>query len=367
VGAAPGSDNGDDICAGSSEGVCRRTAAGSMGPHCANDIQRRCDSDADCGATDHCLTTQHGPPRPLASGGVGMCVVSTFAEDVVGTVDVASGASAVRVRDRVEIFPADASQPCPVCGGFCSGAANVAGPGTRTLCATDLDCAGDGHCVTDFVCSFGPSADRPCRPSAPFGGPTASFGNPSVDCAVPGSPIGVLDVLADPRDTDTRLLAPEHECADPAFTGGACIGGPNEGRACMLGIDCPAGTCADQCFCAGSARPSDCGAACVGGSADGAACTADTQCPSGFCHPGDCRPDASDTDSAQEGHCTTDPSRQCFVNAGILRQGSAGLPNRTSVAAGCIPATGSQPADVTAGLPAPFAITQPETAILVGF
>jgi len=52
------------------------------------------------------------------------------------------------------------------------------------------------------------------------------------------------------------------------------------------------------------------------------------------------------------------------VNGGIERAGAAGVGDRVSAAVGCIPAvTGGS----VTGLPLPFALTQPETAVVVGF
>lgn len=367
--AAPASlDTGDEICASLAQGVCRTTAAGATGPHCEIDVQRRCANDAACPTTgDRCVTTLHGPPVPVASGGIGVCVVNAFAEDVVGTVDVASGEGSVRLRERVHVHVGGSlAQPCPVCGGFCSGPGSFAGPGARTLCSVDGDCAAGDQCVTDALCSYGPRADHPCRPNAPFGGPTASFGNPSIDCPPPPATISGtgLDVVQEPRTTDHVTFLPTHACMDPSFAGDACRGGSNAGRPCAADAECPGGTCAPQCFCAGADRPNDCAPACVGGSADAAPCSGDGDCSGGFCHAADCRPDPLDTDSIQEGHCTTEPDRQCFVNAGIERTGAAGVVGRVTTAVGCIPGT-TEPWVV--GLPAPFASTQPETSVVVGF
>ena len=80
---------------------------------------------------DSCIITPHGAPLPISAGGVSVCVVNTFTEDVVGTTDLASGASAVRIRqDSATYTGGDRQQPCPVCGGFCSGTGGSTGPGS---------------------------------------------------------------------------------------------------------------------------------------------------------------------------------------------------------------------------------------------
>ncbi len=150
-------------------------------------------------------------------------------------------------------------------------------------------------------------------------------------------------------------------------------------------------------------QPNYCQSACLRGPDDGAPCTGAGDCaPPGFCHPGDCRLNPADDDSIQEGICTVGPAdqrcsvhtfrsctedadcvppscpfcaasetcepvvRQCFVNPTIIRQGAAGVPDRTSVATFCIAGTG-QVIDGVAGLPGPGAITQPTTTMEVGF
>jgi hypothetical protein len=352
-------------CDGPSGSDTLCTVAGSVGPRCEADRQQHCDDDGDCASDDRCVTMLHGPPQPLASGGVAVCIVSEIAEDVTGTLDLASGASALRVRDRARTFPGGSlTQPCPVCGGFCSGAAGAERPGARTLCDHDGDCADGARCVVEGVCSYGPNVDRPCRAGAPFGGPTVGFGTPSVDCPPGGSDIGVLDVLQDPITTGLAVLAPSHPCLDPGFADDACLDGVNAGRPCVVDAECPGGSCEPQCFCADSARPNECGPACVGGTTDGTPCAVDLDCPGGFCHAADCRADPFDGDSAQEGHCTTDPTRQCFVNGGIVRQGTPGVPTRVSAAVGCIPSSSEIG---WPGLAAPYALTRPESVVVVGF
>ncbi len=360
---------GDQICAALGEGTCRATAAGAMGPHCTLEPQRRCAHDGHCPIPgDRCVETLHGAPLPIVSGGVAVCVVNTFTEDVVGTTDLATGAGAVRLRhDSATFAGGDLHQPCPVCGGFCAGSPGVSGPGGRTRCASDAECAAGVACVVDTICSWGPNVDQPCRPNAPFGGPTEHFGNPSMDCLPDGNLLGTSNRLFNPRTTDTLTQQPTFPCRDSAFAGSACIGGPAAGRPCAGDSDCPNGSCNPQCFCDGQPAPNPCPPACVGGPDDGMPCSVDATCPGGFCHAADCRADPSDGDSVQEGHCTADPSRQCFVNTGIVREGAPGTAARVTAAIACLPATGSPAVDAVAGLPGPMALTQPETTLAVGF
>jgi hypothetical protein len=340
-----GNTTGDEICAAilpinGGGGLCRRTVGGVTGPHCAKDFRKRCATNNDCllVADDSCVTVPHSAPLPLSSGGVSVCVVNTFTEDIVGTKDLADGSGAVRLRQNSATWLGpDQQQPCPVCGGFCSGDAGPSGPGARNLCAANGDCV-SGLCVTASVCSWGPNLDKPCRPNTPFGGPTAFFGNPSVDCPMNGSLLGQIDILFNPTSTAATSRTANFDCGTPGFTDKTCVGGPNDLRTCTTSGDCPIGVvctggsnhgatcsansqcpggmcsgpgglCNEQCFCGGGPqKPNDCQAACVGGLNDAQPCITDSDCAApGFCHPGDCRLNPSDTASAQEGQCTVGP------------------------------------------------------------
>jgi len=299
-----------------------------------------------------------------------------------------------------------------VCGGFCQ-----AGPtGNRHLCNVDGDCADVGpahHCITDHVCSAGTHQDNVCRHDPPYGGATAIFGNPSVDCPpggiTGGTDLGDIDILFGPATTGTTTLLPSVQCDEGAFSGKTCAGGSNNGATCTNDSECPGGSCSFQCFCptGGGQKeaPNGCAAACVGGSNDAAACISDSECPSGFCHKGDCRQDLTAPASLQpnegactqtfESHCSTTAykgclvdadctpgggcpfcqagetcltlNKNCFINAGIKRQGVADPDNPKSVSNFCITSTSSSAVNGTAGLPGPGALFQPSTLVHTGF
>ncbi len=396
----------DSMCPGAGN-FCRKSAVGSTGPHCEIEFSRRCQNDGSCPvAGDRCVTPLHGAPLPLVSGGVSVCVVNTFTEDVVGTTDLATGEGAVRLRRNSATFAGgDTQQPCPVCGGFCSGPAGAFGPGVRSPCTSDAECSSGATCVTESVCSWGPDIDKPCRLHPPSGGPTELFGNPSRDCRMGGALLGTSDILFDPATTGTTSRTANLPCGTPGFASKACAGGTNEHRTCIADSECPGGTCNEQCFCGGGAqRPNACHAACLGGPDDAAPCADDSDCATpGFCHSGDCRLNPADTGSTQEGSCTTGPadgrcsvhtfrsctsdagcqsplcpfcesgetcelsSRQCFVNPTITRAGVPGTPDRTTAATFCLPATASPAWNTIVGLPGPGAITQPTMTFEVGF
>jgi hypothetical protein len=414
-------------------GPCRKERT-AVGPHCNLNIQQACTTDSNCtGTGNFCATTFHGPPLPLAAGAVAVCVVNIFTEDVVGTSDLASGSSAVRIRQNSNTYlggdQSTIATPCPLCGGFCS-PVNA----TDKFCTVDADCGVGSTCITAPICSRGINEGKDCRPDPPYGGTTAIFGNPSVDCPPNGTLIGTIDILFNPATTGAVALIPNQACGQSGFAGvKTCVGGGNEGATCTTGTQCPGGTCNDQCFCPntppGAAEaPNQCLAACVGGTNDAADCSVASECPGGFCHLGDCR-DAGISDPGGEGVCTTGPSdqtcsqhnfqgcttdaqckpsrrciaganvnalcttasecpgsscdvgcsvcfesetcvnkqRECFVNSGIHKTGTADPDNPETVAAFCITRTASPATNNTAGLPGPGAIRQPATVVRTGF
>jgi hypothetical protein len=392
----------DSICVDLGQGVCRKERT-ATGPHCFLDINKKCaennphDPVCNTAPGDFCATTFFGAPVAQAAGGVAVCNVSTFSEDVVGTVNIVDGSASVRVRQRGVVYnPITQSKPCPVCGDFCLV--------SRDRCSVDADCApGMGPCINDAVCSDGARKDKACRRTQPFGGNLPFFGMTSVDCppntGLITSNTGGLDINADPRTTGTVSLAPSFPCIDPGFTGNTCLAGTSEGRPCTTASECPGGSCSPQCFCSGQTKPNDCYAACVGGP-DGAACIDDSECPGGFCHPADCRVDPLDLDSNQEGICTSGPSesfcsittykpctnasqcapptcpncqtgetcqprkRACFVNSGIVRSGTPGLTERESAGVYCVPANFAA-INASAGFPGPGALIQREHVVVV--
>jgi hypothetical protein len=401
---APSGTTSDSVCAALGQGGCRK-ARTAVGPHCFQDIQKKCDltmpSDPVCDTPgDFCAVTAASPPNPVASGGVTVCNLTVFSEDVVGTANVLTGDSTMKARQQARTYPnliGSANKPCPICGGFCGV--------SRERCQVNADCApGKGPCVTAAVCSNGPNAGKTCRPHVPFGSVVTFFGTTSVDCPPdPTSQItsgGGLDLDVTYRTTGVATMTPTVVCLNVGFTENACLGGASEGHPCTLTSECPGGTCAPQCFCTGQLRPNACAAACVGGVNDAADCVADSECPGGFCHAADCRVDPSDRGSVQEGVCTKGPTdgkcsvtnyracvadddcrgtscpfcepgescvftkRACFVNSGIVRQGAPHEPEGTSVGIYCI--AGNNPAvNAVAGFPGPAAFTQPELAISV--
>jgi len=410
--AAPHSSCATDAqCALLTQGTCRKRRT-SVGPHCNLNIQQVCTSDSDCSGTgDFCVKHLHGPPLPLSAAGVSVCVVNVFSEDVVGISDLATGSSAVRLRQRAMTYLGPTIEgPCPVCGGFCGDPPL----GPRNVCSVDADCPAGPlrpnpvSCITAAVCSSGANADQACRPNFPYGGQTSLFGTTSVDCLPDANNVSGpgVDILMNPLTTGAVSLQPTVSCDAAGFGGKTCNGGVNAGANCTIGSECPGGTCSNQCFCptgGGVAqKPNDCVAACVGGGNDASTCSGNTDCPGGFCHMADCRTNPSDPDGPNEGGCSAGPTdgvcsthtfqscssnsecaapvcpfcvsgetcvssqRECFVNSGIIRVGTPEPTNPVTVATFCEAATSSLAVNSVAGLPGPGAIEQPSTITLTG-
>lgn len=278
---------------------CRKTAL-ATDPHCQVDAQVACYDKVDCtgGSGDFCRKSPHGIPVPLVSGGLSVCVVNVFSEAVVGTMNLATGATTVRLRHNAVAHLATGTLACPSCGGFCAGVSDLMGAGTRTRCASDADCPASVACVLDAICSHGANEDQPCRPDLPFGNAVPPFGNPSLDCPPPiGSNIGAgLDILLNPLTTGTQTTLPSVPCNAPGFAGNKCLSGTEVGKACGADSDCAGGgvgSCAPQCFCTGGGgtvqKPNDCFPACHGGGNDYEPCAVDTDCPGGVCETASCR------------------------------------------------------------------------------
>jgi len=392
----------DSICAGLGQGICRKERT-ATGPRCHLDPNKKCaendPNDPVCnGPGDFCETRFPSPPVAQGAGGIAVCNVSTLSEDVVGTVNIMTGAGELNVRQRAVVYqPISQQKPCPVCGNFCAG--------DREPCVVDGDCApGLGPCVTEAICSDGARQNERCRRTPPFGGELPFFGTTSMDCP-PNTgritnPTGGLDVYTNPSGTNSYSLLPGVACTQIGFNTKTCLGGTSEGRPCIVDSECPSGTCSHQCFCSNQQRPNACDPACVGGAMDGSLCGDDVDCPGGFCHPADCREDPMDLDSDNEGICTSGPNegscsvttyractnatdcappacsfcqpaetcqfkkRPCFVNSGITRTGAAGFPNRSTAAVYCVPPN-SAAINASAGFGGPGALIQPETLLVV--
>ena len=327
-------------CDGMTDFEC--TFFSNVGSACSGDASIACTDTSQCPVPQTCTVRLYGPPLPLSSGGVPVCLVNRHAQDVTGTHNLMTGDTVLAARLNALVhLGSSVSQPCPVC-----------------------DC-GEPDLQDCTIGESGTCSDNPLASCTVEG--TGTFGPTSNDCVPnPGTNIsgGGLDVPFIPLTTGTTSLASSQACDGAGFTG-------------------------FDCWCDGQTKPSDCAFACDGGSNDAQPCAGDSDCPgapTGACKPlcrqisgeavgeGECVAGPVDQTCAAAGEigcsetqpcplglgpCVTQV-RQCFLDP-IVR---VGVPGTSSVIVGstfCIPATSSPAVNNTAGLPGPGAIRYSNT------
>lgn len=252
------------------------------------------------------VDTLTGPPMPITTAGLSMCVVTSFRAPASGTLNCAFGCSEIDLALGTRVYLKGENPPCPACAGD---------PTPR-----------DG--VKGGTCTAGPSIGLPCDLE---GAP--NLGSTSRDCLPTGPSVGEPDVALT-LTTDTATLAGDYDCTVPGYPEGACHC-PNQERpnSCLDGICptsgvCESGPLAETC----SGKPER---ACSLGSGT-------TECE-------DVEPGA--------GFCTVEP-RQCRPNP-MISLGSC-LPESSGWSAGfCVPPTRSAAINSTVGLPGPATLFLP--------
>ncbi len=354
-------------CDGVTDFEC--TFFANVGSFCSGDPSRSCTANTQCLAGQTCIISTYGPPLPLSSGGVPVCVVNRFAGDVTGTYNLQTGDSAIFVPlNSLVFFSTNVSQPCPVCD---CGARTCTGGANAGASCTDASACPGGTCDVDVqqcllgqagTCSNSPAGSPiACTVEAtgPFG-PTANVCAPNPAANVSG---GGLDITWDPATTGTATRTADRPCTGTS----------------------------QLCWCDGEERPNACATACNGGSNDGQACTGDSECPgapAGACQPlcrqivgepvgeGECPAGPADQRcaAAEEIGCTKDadcPSstgpcltglRRCFLDP-IVRPGTPGTTTNVFASVYCIPATTSSGINVNTGLPGPGAVRLPNQIV----
>ncbi len=336
-------------CDGMTDTEC--TFFANVGSHCSGDGSISCTDTTTCPVGQTCVIETYGPPLPLSSGGIPVCVVNRFAGDVTGTYDTANGNSEITVPlNSLVHLGTDVNQPCPVCS------------------CTSPPCT---------IGETGTCSDNPTRSCTVEG--TGPLGATSNDCPPnPASNISGsgLALAFAPATTFTKTFASNQACTGSGFTN-------------------------QQCWCSGQAQPSACLNACDGGQHDAQPCTTNADCAgttSGACVPL-CRSIAGQTRPGQgvqavgEGECAAGPfdqscsgasqvsctsdancvglgtcvtsTRRCFLDP-IVRVGTPGTTSDVLASSFCIPATTSPAVNNTAGLPGPGAIRFPN-ALTVKF
>ena len=309
----------------------------NIGSACSADASISCTDSTQCPFPQSCVIRTYGPPLPLSSGGVPVCVVNRHAQDVTGTHHLTTGETVLSARLSALVhLGASVSQPCPIC-----------------------DC-GDPDVQDCTIGESGTCSDNPLNACTVEG--TGTFGPTSNDCPPnPGTNIsgGGLDIPFNPLTTGTTTFPSNQPCDGAGFAG-------------------------YDCWCDGQSQPSACALACDGGSNDAQACNADSDCPgapAGACRPlcrqivgepvgeGECVAgpvDQTCAGASEVGCSETQPCpiglgpcvtqvRRCFLDP-IVREGAPGTSSIVSASTFCIPATSSPAVNNTAGLPGPGAI-----------
>jgi len=317
----------------------------NVGSFCSGDASLSCTETSQCPLGQACVINTYGPPLPLASGGVPVCIVNRFSGDVTGTYNLLTGDTASRVPlNSLVHLATDVSQPCPIC--------DCGEPDPHDCTVGESGTCSDlgGACTVEGVGPLGPTSND-CPP------------NPATNVSGGG-----LTIVFDPSTSGSSIFPSNQACDGSGFT-------------------------AFNCWCDGQTQPNACVAACDGGTRDGLTCTTDANCPGApgpapVCKPlcrqeanapvgeGRCVAGPIDRRCAQAGEvsCTTDAEcltlgpcqtdvRRCFLDP-IVREGAPGTATNILAATFCIAATSSPAVNNTAGLPGPGSIRAPNDVIV---
>lgn len=275
-----------------------------------------CDGSTDTSCSVHGTTngTSFAPPTPLSTGGVATCLTSTFASDVTGTVDVASGDLDLAMAVSVGVFVGlQTDQPCPVC------------------------VIADPQIGDHGVCKGGSNDQMACTVDA-LNDPT--FGDnraTSFDCPPNTIQFATLVVALDPT-TGTSTLPPSNTCTQIPFNGKPCY--------------CSGQRQANQCDDAICTDPNGTGGTCENGPADQfcsietfRGCLADSDCPPGA---GNCQ--AAPVLRPCSGQ--SDPDTFAVTND-LTRIGTPSTTHPVLASTFCMGATMSPATNSAEGLPGP--------------
>jgi hypothetical protein len=279
-------------------GVCNYSgpvanAAGLLpSQRCSNDSSIHCTSNTPCTPGGGTCKFFFGTYLPLAAGGVATCVENTFNGGISGTANIESGASGGTALLTARVYNAivGLGQPCPRCIGDPT--------------------ANDG--VMGGTCDAGTRSGLACdaNGSSPF---TSTWGTTSLDCPLNFATGGIASLpidLTNTTGTKTRTLtAANPNCRGAGFTSLKCqcdTCNDNAQEPCSQNADCPDPP--------GPIGPICGGKRCIGGTNDGAACITNTECPGGgaSCNvPGAATvPNQCDDATCTDGVCAAGPPVQ---------------------------------------------------------
>lgn len=329
-------------------GVC--TVDGVLGGQgrCSNDPTIVCETvegpDAACGGAD--CNVFLVPPTGGNVASSGICTRARLVSDVVGTIDNETGAIALSLDTRTQVYSDEAGflQPCPLCtgdftpndgvrDGRCSGGAN-----SGSACDTNGEDAVFGDTSLDCPPSVGKNISG-------LGGTTSvdlTTGTASLTAQVScGGSLSAFDCHCRVCSGDTTLACnSDDECA--AASAGTCsaTGGsgaqPVPNGCAAEAFECPAsGECATTSvdYCDGF----------LDGYGDGVLqCSTNTDCSvlDSECPGGDC------------GSCSLTQNTPCFSDT-IGATGTADPDSPVLVGVTCFPLINSPAANAAAGLPGP--------------
>src|SRR6185436_13692795 len=141
-----------------------------------------------------------GPPIPLSSGGVPICVLTTLRETPTGSYDCGTGCSELRLPLLARTFlDPEVGSPCPTCVGDAT--------------------PNDG--VKGGTCDGGTTAGQPCD----VGGVSDRFGAggaTSRDCLPTGDSVGELELDLNPITTGTTSVTATVDCRAQDFPDAKC-------------------------------------------------------------------------------------------------------------------------------------------------
>jgi len=262
----------------------------------------------------HLVGQQFGPPLPIATGGVPVCVVNTFKEPVTGTYNLKTGCGASFVRLTSSVHTSQSVfQPCPLCVGD--------------------PVPNDG--VKGGTCNDGPNKDEPCD----VHGSNVEFGTLSKDCIPnPGANVGDLDIVMNPLGSGSFTVTAAGSGVDTCLATDRSTGQPFKGCYCtdqIRPLACTDGFCLDNEECPGDPRDTLCNG---------------TEFPFAKCGAAGT---TTDCENLKPGLGTCQSfARACF-GPSISRTGECGTQTGMVVAFFCIPATTSGSVNLTGGLPGP--------------
>jgi hypothetical protein len=304
---------------------------------CRGDASDVCVTNADCSAAPATCDCLYGPPTPMVTGGLPVCVLRKIDGAMSGTYDSTTEDVSVRMPLRLWVFNGLARRPspCPTCdAGFCSG-----GERSGLACGVDVVDPDFGNmsydCPPSSVSNFTGSGTRltldsttgaasmaatfPCSP------PDAAFNCPCSYCSLDTSLACHTDADCNGAGTCTQLSGTvprepnnclDSICSPDGGAEGTCAGGPS------------------STYCDGDVRVGGHG---IHGCATNAECVSYEPCDGGGC-----------------GNCTQSETPDCFLDS-ITAQGAA---NSTMVGLACVSPSSNSAVNAAFGLPGAMRLEQ---------